>query len=259
MRKASTFVGLSLFALTATARAEEAAPAAAAAASAKETTPATTSTPAKEVAPDAGKTSATTPPAVAPTGKAAGDSSESTIASKAESSVEKKKKFQAGLAFLPMGLGKWTNSPDQTRTVTADAAFAYGFGLSGGYEVIPHLIVGLAPQMILNVKEKATKLPIDAFREFDILARVAGELTVVEGTTVYAELLPGYSLITTDSGPKGFVVAFGVGAAMQMTDRIFVNVGGGYQIGYQKWKDTAATYTTSTKYVRVALGGGVRF
>jgi hypothetical protein len=100
---------------------------------------------------------------------------------------------------------------------------------------------------------------VDAVREYDLMARVAGELQVVEGTTLYAEVLPGYSLITTDSAPKGFVVAFGIGAAMQMTDRIFINIGGGYQIGYQKWASGANTLTSSTKYVRVALGGGVKF
>ena len=54
-------------------------------------------------------------------------------------------------------------------------------------------------------------------------------------------------------------MAFGLGVAMNMTDRFFLNVGAGYQLGFQKWAEGANTYTTSTRFVRVALGGGVRF
>ena len=237
MRKVSTLVGLTLFALASSAHAEE------------------TSAEADTAAPPAGDAASAPAPASATTAPPA----EGVAVALESEPAASRHKLQVGLSFLPMGLGKWTNSPNPLTTVTTDAAFAYGLGLSVGYQVIPHLVVGLAPQAIFNVKEKATTPPVDAVREYDLMARVAGELEVVEGTTAYAEVLPGYSLITTDSGPKGFVIAFGLGATMQMTDRIFVNVGGGYQIGYQKWSEGANTYTTSTKYIRVALGGGVRF
>jgi hypothetical protein len=243
MGKVSTLVGLTLFALASTARAQDAAPAA--------------DTDARPSA-DAAAGVATTAPAPAPAPATAPPADQVATALASEPAAPLRK-FQVGLAFLPMSLGKWTNSPNPITTVTTDAAFAYGLGLSVGYQVIPHLVVGLAPQAIFNVKEKTPAVAVDAVREYDLMARVAGEIQVVESTTVYAEVLPGYSLITTDSGPKGFVIAFGVGAAMQMTDRIFINVGGGYQIGYQKWASGANTLTTSTKYIRVALGGGVKF
>ncbi len=242
MRKVSTLVGLTLFALASSARAEETA---------------TEADTAAAPAPPAGDAAAAPAPASATT--TAAPPAESVAVALTPDPEASQHKFQVGLAFLPMALGKWTNSPNPLTTVTTDAAFAYGLGLSVGYQVIPHLVVGLAPQAIFNVKEKAATPPVPAVREYDLMARVAGEIQVVEGTMVYAEVLPGYSLVTTDSGPKGFVIAFGLGAAMQMTDRIFVNVGGGYQIGYQKWASGANTLTTSTKYIRVALGGGVRF
>ena len=245
MRKVSTLVGLTLFALATTARAEEATPEADTAAPPSADAAAAVATP-----------PAASAPALAPTTAPPADHVAAAVASEPAAS---RRKLQVGLAFLPMGLGKWSNSPNPVTTVTTDAAFAYGFGLSVGYQVIPHLVVGLAPQAIFNVKEKAPAQPVDAVREYDLMARVAGVLEVVEGTTAYAEVLPGYSLLTTDASPKGFVVAFGLGAEMQMTDRFFVNVGADYQIGFQKWSEGVNTYTTSTKYLRVALGGGARF
>ena len=84
-------------------------------------------------------------------------------------------------------------------------------------------------------------------------------LPIADGTSVYAEVLPGYSIIKSPATPVGFVVGFGAGVAMAMTDRFFVNLGAGYQLGFQKWKAGANTYDTSTRYLRVALGGGVKF
>ena len=46
---------------------------------------------------------------------------------------------------------------------------------------------------------------------------------------------------------------------MDIGDRAFVNLGVGYQIGFQN--DTEGVHTTEvrTKYLRVAMGGGVKF
>ena len=113
--------------------------------------------------------------------------------------------------------------------------------------------------MIFNVKVKDPEIPADAARQYDLMARVAYVYPVADKTAVYAEVLPGYSLITSDAAPAGLVVAFGAGASIEMTDWVFVNLGVGYQMGFQKWKEGANTYDTSTKYLRVALGGGVKF
>jgi hypothetical protein len=239
MRTLATVVGLTLFALAPAARAQEAAP------------------PPGTAAPAADAAALSPPPAVAtPAPPAANVAAAPAPAPPAAAAP---RKLEVGLAFLPMGLGKYINSPDTTTTVTREAAFAYGFGLSAGYEVIPHLVVGLAPQFIFNVKEKAPITPTAATREYDLMARVAYVLKAADGTAVYAEVLPGYSLINTDAKPKGFVIAFGLGGAIQMTDRVFVNVGAGYQMGFQKWSEGANSFQTRTRYLRVALGGGVRF
>jgi hypothetical protein len=161
---------------------------------------------------------------------------------------------QAGLSFMPMGLGKFTASPGGA-TTTTDAAFAFGAAVSVGYMVIPGLVVGIAPQVIFNVKPKED--PEAGAKEYDLMARVAYALPVVDTIAVYAEALPGYSLLSPPSGDtaKGLVVAFGAGVTMDLSDQVFANLGLGYQIGFQKLSGVEV----SARYLRVALGAGVRF
>jgi hypothetical protein len=239
---------MALFMLTATARAEEAAPAAAA------TTPpagdaaaAPPSTPKPEATPPA-------PPA---------DQTAAELAPVAWQPTASPRKLQVGASFLPMGMGKYTYSDTYSTTATSEAYFAYGFGLSVGYEVLRGLIVGFSPQALFNVQMKPsdTAHP-DAMKEFDLMARVAYAYRIVDTISVYAELLPGYSLILPQGGltvSKGLVMAFGAGCTMDMTDRFFVNLGAGYQMGFQSQSEGVHKNQLRTKYVRLALGGGVRF
>jgi hypothetical protein len=162
-----------------------------------------------------------------------------------------------------MAVGKYTFSDSFTSTASAEAYFAYGFSLSVGYEVLPGLFVGLAPQAIFNVQAKPSDTFYEAaMRQYDIMARVAYVFPVLDAISVYAEVLPGYSLIVPSDNAavsKGLVLAFGVGCAMDMTDRFFINLGAGYQMGFQSQTSGIHQMQLRTKYVRVALGGGVRF
>jgi len=174
-------------------------------------------------------------------------------------------RWQVGVSFLPMAVGKFTVSPGGM-TITTDAAFSYGVGVSASYMPVPGLSVGLAPQVVLNVKAKddaAVGGSNDPAKEVDVMARVAYTLPVVESIALYAEALPGYSYILAPASggdtAQGFVFAFGVGAVMDMTSRAFVSLGGGYQVGFQKLPAMDMNLDLRTKYVRVALGGGVRF
>jgi hypothetical protein len=167
------------------------------------------------------------------------------------------RRIEIGLSVLPMALGKFiaTNSANQMIT-TSDAAFSYGLGLQVGYVLLPGLTVGVAPQVFLNVKPKEET----AFtaQEIDLMARVAYAVRPVSTIALYAEALPGYSLIHPSSGSisKGVVLGLGVGAAADMSDRTFVSLGAGYQVGFQK---VPALGETKTRYLRVALGVGMRF
>ena len=231
MRKLSTFVGLTLFALATTARAEEATPV-------QNKAPTTAPAPVASMPAPAGGDIAAAP---APNQAAAGP-----------------RKLQLGMSFLPMALGKYTYSKTGTPE-TEDATFAYGLGLSGVYEVLPGLLVGLAPQVTFNVRPKSVE---DGAKQVDLMARVAYAYQLPDGLSVYAEVLPGYSLILLKSGaaaPNGLALAFGAGCAMDMTDRIFASLGVGYQLGFQRQAVDAIKVEHRTRYLRVALGGGVRF
>ena len=181
-----------------------------------------------------------------------------------EPAAPKHRKILVGASFLPMALGQYKFSDTFTTTASTDAYLAYGVGVSASYEVLPGLFVGLAPQLIFNVQAKpADNVPYSpAMMELDLMARVAYGYRVVDTISVYAEVLPGFSdLIPSDdaSPSRGFVLGFGVGCTVDMTDRFFLNIGGGYQIGFQNQKEGIHTLELRTQYVRIAMGGGVKF
>jgi hypothetical protein len=270
MRKLSTLVGFILLALASTARAEDAAPAAdkaAASAPAAEKAASKTDSPAagaEKAVPAADKATDKTPE-----GEKAAASASASEAAKAAPAEEVAaapapateavgpRKLQLGLSFLPMSMGKYTYVKT-TDPVSEDAYFAYGVSLSAVYEVLPGLLVGLAPQYTLNVRPRSAA---DGAKQLDVMARVAYAYRLPDGITVFAEALPGYSMIVLKRGaaPKGLVLAVGAGCTMDLSDRAFASVGVGYQVGFQNQAVGPVTVENRTRYLRVALGGGVRF
>jgi opacity protein-like surface antigen len=233
MLKVSMFVGLALFALAGSVRAQESAPPPAA---------------------DA--------PVTAPAGDTAAAPAPEAAAAPAAAAAASDSKIQVGINFLPMVLGKLT-SPDLTtgESATVDAKLAYGVGITAGYNVIPGLSVGIAPQFIFNVKGKDASG--DASKEYDLMLRVAYAYTVAPKFSVLAEVLPGYSIISVPSAwgidkPKGLVLAGGLGAMYDVTDQLFVNVGVGYQMGFQKVSVAGSDYDVKVKFLRIALGVGMK-
>jgi hypothetical protein len=173
-------------------------------------------------------------------------------------------RLRIGVSFLPMGLGKYT-AVNGSASVQGDALFAYGFGLAADYRIIAGFSAGIAPQLIYNVnyKENPSQLAAtSAVSQTDYMLRLAYTFQVEETIGLYVEALPGYSSLKQPGGAPatGFVFAFGAGADMQLTRRIFATRGGGYQWGFQSTTDSAGDkFDTRTRYVRVNLGGGVRF
>jgi opacity protein-like surface antigen len=228
MRRAILLSGLTLFALAGSARAQDESP-----------TP--------EAAAEAAPTAEEAPPPAA--------------------AVAPESKFRVGIAVLPMLMGK--GGGGDTGDITwGDLKTAYGVGLSFGYKVIAGLSVGIAPQILLNVKGKEND-PYDASKEWDVMARIAYEYTVIPKLDVYGELLPGYSIIQLASGrsyagvapsnPKGFVIGFGAGAAYDVTDQFYANLGIGYQMGFGSFSTEMGDQAFRTKFLRIALGGGMKF
>jgi hypothetical protein len=172
-------------------------------------------------------------------------------------------RIRIGLSFLPMGLGKFTTSINNTPT-QGDASFAYGFGLAADYRILAGFSAGIAPQIIYNVAYKqypAQVTPPPATSETDYMLRLAYTFPVVDTIGVYLEALPGYSNINQPGGSaaSGFVFAFGGGADMELANRIFTTVGAGYQLGFQSLTIAGDKFDTRTRYIRVNLGAGVRF
>ena len=221
MRKASTLIGLTLVALGAGARAQDRAP-----------------LPAAPAAAVAEPIPAAPPPPERP-------------------------RFRIALSFLPMGLGQIT-TPIGGLETQGDAMFAYGVGLAVDYRIIAGFSAGIAPQFVYNVNYKVNPNPLGptpTVKESDYMLRLAYTFPVVETIGVYVEALPGYSSFPQPGGVSttGFVFAFGVGADMEVTNLIFATVGGGYQWGFQSVDMVGDKFDARTRYVRVNLGGGVRF
>jgi hypothetical protein len=186
------------------------------------------------------------------------------------------RRLEVALTFLPMSLGTF-KSVYGGMPVSLDAAIAPGGSLSVSYEVIRGLSIGLAPQLLFNVKPKEDPITTDpaASTELDAMVRIAYAYPLTDTIAVYAAALPGFSLIKPQKGDpaSGFVIAGEAGAIIGLGDRWFVNLAGGYQHGFQKRTDTAdilddngmktgekQTVTdVNTIYYRVALGVGVRF
>jgi hypothetical protein len=172
--------------------------------------------------------------------------------------------LEVGVAFLPMSLGR-VHATYGVDAITSDAAFAPGVSVSASYEVLPGLSLGVAPQRLWQVESKVdptmSGTPVTEYSEFDLMARVSYGYRVIEGLKLYAEVLPGYSLMTPTAGhaSKGFVLAAGGGVAMDMGDRVFVNIGAGYQVGFQHLPAQDGSKETSTRYVRFVVGAGARF
>jgi hypothetical protein len=238
MRKASTLVSLMLIALGASARAEETAPA---------------------------PVSPAPPPAVVivPVVPAPAPPAPAAVAVAAPVPIQlSPRRLEVAVSALGMAAGQLTGG---TTAVTDDAKFAYGVSLSVSYRIIAGLSLGIAPQAIFNVGYKQAGAfggaPPPAQKEYDLMARIAYTIPLVESVAFYGEVLPGVSQLAQAGGGNatGPVIAFDVGLSMDMSDRLFVNLGGGYQHGFQSLTVMNTTYEARSSFARVQLGVGTRF
>ena len=176
-------------------------------------------------------------------------------------------KFQVGVAILPMVLGRVTTGPGGDEASSKLDA-GYGVGLSFGYRILAGLSVGLAPQVVfhLTAKDSAGYPVITSEKEYDLMARIAYAYRIDPNVEVVAEVLPGYSFVTYNQivlgsqapRARGVVVGGGLGAVIAITERFFANAGVGYQVGFQT-SHGISDRGVKTKFLRIALGGGVKF
>jgi hypothetical protein len=221
MRKVSSLLGLTVLALAVPARAAETVPAA-------------------------------VPPTASPT-----VATETSVASPSPSG----RRFEIAVSYLPMARGKITSSL-AGMTETVDSTFGSGVGLSASVDVFHGLMVGIAPQAIFKGKVKAkpdgTETTFGSDKQIDLMLRVAYAYAIPGVVTLYAEVLPGYSTISSDvtDTSKGLVLAYGIGAELDVAKRVFANLGIGYEMGFQK---VSSTSIYRHDYVRAAIGVGTRF
>ncbi len=176
-------------------------------------------------------------------------------------------RVEIAVSFLPMLLGRVVtnlNGPDTSFDLDA----GYGLSLALAVRIFAGLSLGLAPQVVfhLSAKDAAGYTVIDSEREYDLMARIAYAYGVIPRLKVYAELLPGYSLVTYHMivlgaqapNARGTVFGGGLGAAYAIDDRFFAKVGIGYQVGSQI-SHGIRDVDLETSFLRLDLGGGVRF
>jgi len=101
-----------------------------------------------------------------------------------------KRKMHVALMFLPMSNGSFT-AVYGGMPATLDAAFAPGGAISVGWEVAPGLTVGLAPQLLLNVKPKEDPITTDPA----VLLRLA------HGVAETVELRSGHGGLVSEYDP----------------------------------------------------------
>jgi hypothetical protein len=161
------------------------------------------------------------------------------------------RRMQMGASFLPMMLGKGN--------YYYELAPAYGVGLSWSYVVARGLTVGAAPQVLFNIKVKDADT-VAASKQYDLTARVAYALRVASRVAIYGEALAGYSILSPPAGDsaKGLVWIYGVGGMVDVTERVFVNLGLGIQDGLQGLPVGGTRYDRKTRFLRTAIGTGLR-
>ena len=187
-------------------------------------------------------------------------------------------KVLLGLSFLPMALGRMsiTDSDVNIPIHNLSRSLSYGVGLSLGYAVTPTLTIGLAPQAVFHINgnevnpaysHDSRDLPDRATSEYDLMVRIAYAFMVSPKLGIYLEALPGYAILDVSlygksvRNPSGFVIAGGAGVMMDVSDRLFVSLGIGYQWGAQ-WRSkgniTDFNGDFRTSFLRIALGTGIK-
>jgi hypothetical protein len=159
------------------------------------------------------------------------------------------RRTEAGFSLLSMPFGKGNGQ--------VDLAFAYGMGLSIGHAVFHGLSVGVAPQVLFNIKH-AAQAP--ASTQYDLLARIAYTFRLSARVSIYGEILPGYSIISHPTGDRatGSVIAYGAGGMVDVANRAFLNLAMGYQQGYQRIPLEGIDYWHRDQFWRLVLGVGWR-
>jgi hypothetical protein len=166
--------------------------------------------------------------------------------------------FHAGGEIKLMPVGSIGTS---SGTVSDSSSTSFAFGLQGffDYEIVPHLYLGVAPQLIFNVKSSDSSG--SSAQELDLFGRVMVRYPVADKIQLFGYLAPGFSVIFVPdkpsgfSNPTGFVLGFAGGVSYSLSPTLFVAGEIGYQFGFQ----SSGGADFKTQYLHIGFAFGAMF
>lgn len=163
------------------------------------------------------------------------------------------------LELLPRGHFEVSDSGSGTTHASGDLKAAFGISGTFGYDVIPHVSVGIAPRLVLGVA--AAKSEAESMRELDLRGRVAVHARIASVAELYGFVAPGYSWVTPPegTGAEGAVVAFGAGITGDIDSTFFMSLELGYQKGFQTLRTGGNELDSTFDFYSVGIGAGARF
>jgi hypothetical protein len=168
-----------------------------------------------------------------------------------------------GVVFEVMPSGTIATTVQSQSTVSNDPTLAYGVAPFIDFAMSPYATIGFSPQVIFAVKPQGA--PSSSATEYDLRARLTGQLPIVPGAHLYGRLSPAYSVISMPAGtnfssPRGFLVDLSVGVEAALVDRLHFVVDVGYQLGSQKGtlgSTNGGDVDVHTRYLHIGAGFAV--
>jgi hypothetical protein len=161
----------------------------------------------------------------------------------------------AQVELLPLGQVTVRRSGD---LIQGDTASTYAVGAQLELEITHGFRLGFAPRLAPSVQLAGAT---SSLLELDLCLRATFAHRVTATTELFAFFAPGYSfLIPEDSETaSGPVVAFGAGAAFDVSRDVYFTAELGYQLGYQSLELAGEDVDVNFDDLHVGLGLGARF
>jgi hypothetical protein len=159
---------------------------------------------------------------------------------------------QAQLEVLTQGSATYVQGEPP---LTVDFATAYAISGVLDYAFTPYLRIGLAPRLILHVKDDGYPTnPVN--KALDVRARVRAQYSI-SAFELYAAVTPGYEIILVDAPSyDGLALGGSLGVTYDLSPSTFV----GSEIGYQvAFTDRGDSDTWKLSYMHIGLAAGRRF
>jgi hypothetical protein len=166
-------------------------------------------------------------------------------------------RMRLSFSLVPAPLGSFSTNVLGS-DMSFDTAIAFGLRPAFDFSINDYFFVGIAPQLMLNVKSEDED---DAGKALDLMVRVGGHAPVAETVHLFGYLAPGYSIIYPsfgDEDPAGFALGIAAGAIYSFPGSLFLVADIGYQIGFQEVTVLGADFDAKLSYLLIGLGVGAK-